>query len=52
MLFIEFNKKYLDKFLKEGDLSREDLFTFYNDDEVNKQFKLIEKKIKNIDETI
>ncbi|MBP7496092.1 MAG: hypothetical protein KA792_00305 [Bacteroidales bacterium] len=49
MLFIEFNKTYFDKFLQQGDLTRQDLFAFYNADDINDKFKLIEKEIKDLD---
>ena len=42
LLSFQFTKKYLDKFQKEGDLTKEDLLAFYNGEEVKDQFKTLD----------
>lgn len=46
LLSVEFNKKYLDRFLAFGDLSKEDLLEFYSEDEVRQRFKSIKEEIE------
>lgn len=48
MLMMEFNQEYLNKFLNDGKLSKEDLFNFYMGEEVKEKFKEIENNIKSI----
>lgn len=45
-LLMEFNQKYLMKFLKDGNLSKKDLLDFYGADEVRDRYKLIEKEVE------
>lgn len=45
MLMVDFNKEYLDKFLKEGTLTKEDLHKFYLGGDMNGKYKVIEKEI-------
>lgn len=45
VLIFEFHEKYFSKFLSDGALSKEDLLDFYNGDDVNSKFKIIEKEI-------
>ncbi|MCT4561307.1 MAG: hypothetical protein N4A41_08015 [Crocinitomicaceae bacterium] len=47
-LLMEFNQKYLEKFLQSGTLSKKDLLDFYMGEEVKDQFKLVEKEIGEI----
>jgi hypothetical protein len=42
---MEFNQKYLLKFLQDGKLSRRDLLDFYQGEDVKDEFKSIEKEI-------
>lgn len=46
MLLMEFNQKYLAKFLKDGKLTKKDLLEFYQGEEVKDKFKAIEKEIE------
>lgn len=46
LLSLEFTYSYLCKFLEDGELSKEDLLSFYFGDEVRNQFKDLEKDIK------
>ncbi|WP_286901960.1 hypothetical protein [Vreelandella sedimenti] len=48
MLMMDFNMKFLTKFLSDGTLSKKDLLDFYFGDEVKEKYKLIEQDIKNI----
>lgn len=48
ILVMEFNQKYLAKFLEHGSLSKEDLLNFYFSDEVKDEYKSVEKEIKSI----
>lgn len=48
MLLMEFNQKYLNKFLETGTLNKKDLLDFYLGDDIKDQFKLIEKEIKGL----
>ncbi len=43
---MEFNQKYLEKFLQEGTLSKADLFNFYEGCELDKSKRLIDVEIK------
>jgi hypothetical protein len=45
MLLMEFNSKYLAKFLIDGTLTRKDLLDFYMGDDVREKYKMIEKEI-------
>src|SRR5690606_21710916 len=47
MLLMEFNQEYLLKFLKDGNLTKEDLLDFYSGEEVKDRYKLIEKEISS-----
>ena len=47
ILLMEFNQKYLKKFLTDGTLTKEDLLKYYMGDEIKDKFKLIEKEIEN-----
>lgn len=48
MLMMEFNQKYLHKFLEDGQLTKSDLFNFYIADDVRDKFKVIEKEIREM----
>lgn len=48
MLLMEFNEKYLRKFLSEGTLTAQDLLDFYESDEVRESYKSVEASIKNM----
>ncbi len=48
MLLMEFNQEYLLKFLKDGNLTKEDLLEFYSGEEVKDRYKLIEKEIRSL----
>lgn len=48
MLLMEFNQEYLLKFLKDGNLTKEDLLEFYSGEEVKDRYKLIEKEISSL----
>ena len=48
MLLMEFNQKYLTKFLSDGTISRDDLLAFYSGEEVKDKYKLIEKDLKEL----
>ena len=48
LLLMEFNQEYLLKFLKDGNLTKEDLLDFYSGEEVKDRYKLIEKEINSI----
>ncbi len=45
MLLMEFNQKYLIKFLAEGTLSKRDLLDFYSGEDVKDRYRPIEKEI-------
>lgn len=45
LLLMEFNQKYLSKFLKDGKLTEADLLSFYSGDEIKEKFAPIEKEI-------
>jgi hypothetical protein len=48
MLLMEFNQKYLAKFLSDGQLSKDDLLNFYSGDDVKERYKAIEADIKTM----
>jgi hypothetical protein len=48
MLLMDFNQKYLSKFLADGQFSKEDLLAFYSGEDVKDRYKTIEKEIKDI----
>jgi hypothetical protein len=48
ILLMEFNQEYLKKFLAEGTLTKEDLLSYYQGEEVKDKYRLIEKDIENI----
>ena len=45
---MEFNQKYLLKFLNEGKLTKKNLLDFYQGEEVKDNFKAIEKQIEQL----
>lgn len=45
MLLMEFNQKYLIKFLADGTLSKQDLLDFYSGEDIKDRFRPIEKEI-------
>jgi len=47
-LMMEFNQRYLAKFLVEGTLSKEDLLDFYAGEQVRDRFRLIEREISEL----
>lgn len=48
LLLIEFNQKYLIKFLQDGNFTKRDLLNFYQGEEVKEQFKEVEKEIEQL----
>lgn len=48
MLLMDFNQQYLSKFLKDGKLTKQDLLTFYQGEDIKDKFKEIEKQISNL----
>lgn len=48
MLLMEFNQKYLSKFLKDGKLNKEDLLDFYTGKNLRKKYSLIEEDINQV----
>lgn len=48
ILLMEFNQRYLRRFLNDGTLTKEDLLSFYSGEDVKDQFRLIEKDIDSI----
>ncbi|MBZ9791117.1 hypothetical protein K9B32_13440 [Rhizobium sp. 3T7] len=48
MLSMEFNQRYMAKFLKDGQFTKEDLLDFYSGEEVRDRFRLLEREIKAI----
>lgn len=48
LLLMEFNQEYLNKFLKDGNLSKEDFLSFYSGEDIKDKYKLLEKEIKDI----
>jgi len=51
LLLMEFNQKYLSKFLKDGKLTETDLLAFYSGDEIKDKFAPIEKEILSLAES-
>jgi hypothetical protein len=45
ILMVEFNHRYLAKFLADGQLTKEDLLDFYSGDDLKERFRPIEKEI-------
>jgi hypothetical protein len=45
LLLMDFNQKYLSKFLSDGKLTKKDLLDFYSGEEIKDKFKLIESQI-------
>ena len=45
LLLIDFNQKYLTKFLSDGKLTKKDLLDFYSGEEVKEKFKQIENEL-------
>lgn len=45
MLMVDFNQKYLEKFLTDGTLTKEDLFKFYQGEDMSVKYKAIENEI-------
>ena len=48
MLSMEFNQRYMAKFLKDGSFTKEDLLDFYSGEDVRDKFRMLEKEIKAI----
>lgn len=48
LLLMEFNQKYLLKFLKDGKFTKKDLLEFYQGEDVKANFRVIEKKIEQL----
>lgn len=48
MLLMDFNQKYLAKFLYDGQFTKEDLLSFYSGEEVKEKYKPIEKELKEL----
>jgi len=48
LLLMEFNQKYLVKFLTDGKLTKKDLLDFYSGEEVKEKFKSLEKHIEGL----
>ncbi len=48
VLLMDFNQKYLARFLSSGTISREDLLEFYSGEEVRDRYRLIEKDLKEL----
>ncbi|WP_275161121.1 hypothetical protein [Elizabethkingia meningoseptica] len=48
ILLMEFNQKYLKKFLEDGTLTKKDLLDYYMADDIKDKFKIIEKEITEI----
>ena len=42
---LEFSKKFFDSFLKTGQLTKEELLSFYNDDDLRDKYKEIKKEV-------
>ena len=45
---MEFNQQYLSKFLKDGQLTKQDLLAFYQGEDVKDKYKEIEKEINKL----
>lgn len=48
ILLMEFNQEYLIKFLQDGTLTKKDLLSFYQGEDVKDRFRAIEKEIGNL----
>jgi hypothetical protein len=48
LLLMEFNQRYLAKFLKDGKLNKLDLLEFYSGEDIKDRFKVVEKEINQI----
>lgn len=48
LMLMEFNQRYLEKFLRDGKLTQEDLLAFYSGEEVKEKFAPIEKEIQSL----
>ncbi len=48
LLLMEFNQKYLGKFLSDGKLTKKDLLDFYSGEEVKEKYKSLEKHIESL----
>ena len=48
LLLMEFNQKYLTKFLSDGKLTKKDLLDFYSGEEVKDKYKSLEKHIEGL----
>jgi hypothetical protein len=48
ILLMEFNQQYLNKFLKDGILTKKDSLDYYSGDDVKDRFRLIENEINNL----
>ena len=48
LLLMEFNQRYLSKFLKDGQLTKQDLLAFYQGEDVKDKYKEIEKEINKL----
>lgn len=48
ILLMEFNQKYLKKFLEDGTLTKKDLLDYYMADDIKDKYKIIEKEITEI----
>lgn len=48
MLLLEFNQEYLKKFIQDGTLSKSDLLSFYNSEDIKDKYRIIEKEITSI----
>lgn len=48
ILLMEFNARYLAKFMKDGTLSKQDLIAFYSGEEVRERYRLVEQEIKSL----
>jgi len=48
LLLMEFNQKYLSKFLSDGKLTKKDLLDFYSGEEVKEKYKSLEKHIEGL----
>lgn len=47
-LLMEFNQKYLEKFLQLGTLTKKDLLDFYMGEDVKDQYKIVDKEINDL----
>ena len=47
---MEFNGRYLAKFIKDGTLSKQDLIRFYTGDDIRDRFRAIDQEIRELGE--